>query len=62
MIEMIEMGSVYESVFQDIADYPSNDLSNLISNDLASSVQMNRTLFIQAVDRMCQYGHRIMEL
>lgn len=40
---------------EDIADYPSNDLSNLISNDLASSVQMNRTLFIQAVDRMCLF-------
>lgn len=39
----------------DIAEYPAEDLSNLISNDLASSVQMNRTLFIQAVDRMCLF-------
>ena len=36
----------------DASEYPSTDLSALMSNELASSVQMNRTLFIQAVDRM----------
>ena len=39
----------------DVSEYPANDLSNLINNDLASSVKMNRTLFIQAVDRMCLF-------
>ena len=39
----------------DIADYPASDLINLISNDLASSVQINRTQFVQAVDRMCLF-------
>ena len=38
-----------------LADYPASDLIGVISNDLASSVQMNRTLFIQAVDRMCLF-------
>ena len=38
-----------------ISDYPASDLIGVISNTLASSVQMNRTLFIQAVDRMCLF-------
>lgn len=38
-----------------VAEYPAEALSNLIKNPLASSVQMNRTLFIQAVDRMCLF-------
>jgi len=39
----------------EISDYPAADLSGLISNPLASSVNMNRTMFIQAVDRMCLF-------
>lgn len=48
-------GRLIGSKILDISEYPATDLSNLISNDLASAVTMNRTLFIQAVDRMCLF-------
>lgn len=48
-------GKLIGKKVEEVSDYPATDLSNLISNELAYSVQMNRTLFIQAVDRMCLF-------
>ena len=38
-----------------IEEYPAEPLTNLIKQPLANTVQINRTLLIQAVDRMCLF-------
>lgn len=38
-----------------LSTYPVDALANLMSTDLADSVQLNRTQFVQAVDRMCLF-------
>lgn len=38
-----------------LSEYPADALVNLMSVSLASSVQINRTQFVQAVDRMCLF-------
>lgn len=39
----------------DLAEYPAQDLISLIDSNLPSAVLMNRTMLIQAVDRMCLF-------
>ena len=39
----------------DLVEYPAKDLISLIDSNLPSAVLMNRTMLIQAVDRMCLF-------